>query len=114
MHPPGMVQALEPLVRKLAQTRTIWRMTYSIKIDGEEFRIQETPRENGSCQYDFSWQNGPALGGYGFFVVGTRRSFADLHQVVQSFLDSFFSPDGVGTSDFPEFVRSRRNPGNRV
>ncbi len=84
-----------------------------IEVDGERFDIRMRTGPNGQRAYDFSWLNGPSGQPYGF-TIGTidpmshDLTSADLEEKARGFVLGFFSPGGVGDTDFPGFVASRR------
>ena len=66
----------------------------------------------GQRAYDFSWLNGPNEGSYGFTIGMTNAQShglapAGLEREARAFVLGFFSPGGIGDTDFPEFVAAR-------
>lgn len=86
-----------------------------IEVEGERFEV-ETRVQPGQRAYDFTWLNGPSESSYGFILGLTSTGQATPNDLSQTeiedearlFVRAFFSPDGIGPSDFPEFVASRR------
>jgi hypothetical protein len=88
-------------------------MSMLIDVEGERFAVGTRVGQNGQHVYDFTWINGPAESTYGFTFGPTSPlqrdiSVAELEEEARLFVRSFFSPDGIGPSDFPDFVAARR------
>jgi hypothetical protein len=90
-------------------------MSVVIEVEGERFEVRTRTRR-GHRAYDFTWLNGPADSSYGFTLGMTSTgpaspgelSRTEIEDEARLFVRAFFSPDGIGPSDFPEFVASRR------
>lgn len=85
-------------------------MNTVIDVDEEVFDVHGQAQPDGSFSYHFSWTNGPAGGTYGFALGGPKLEREALEREVRGFIRSFFAPDGIGTTDFPDFVESRKPP----
>ncbi|HXH34171.1 MAG TPA: hypothetical protein VNJ54_07130 [Plantibacter sp.] len=92
-------------------------MSVLIEVDGEQFRVETRTDSDRRLSIDFTWLNGPAGGTYGFTVAsGTREAAgteetltrAQIEHTAAGFVLAFFADGGIGASDFPEFVLSRR------
>lgn len=96
-------------------------MGISIEVEGESFDVAWRRQPDGSDSYDFTWLNGPDGSSYGFTVgmhaggassVGmpSRREMSrlELEKEAAQFVRAFFAEDGIGPSDFPDFVAERR------
>lgn len=84
-----------------------------IEVHGERFDVSTRLGPGGESLCDFTWLNGPDGSSYGFSIGSTAPlpggfPLADLEEHAGAFVRSFFSPDGIGPADFPEFVASRR------
>ncbi len=87
-----------------------------IDVDEERFSVAPRMQPNGRRVYDFTWITGPGPSPYGFTIgststpsaQGVSLSPATLEEEARLFVRAFFAPDGIGPSDFPEFVASRR------
>lgn len=84
-----------------------------IDVEGERFAISARLGPDGQRMYDYLWLNGPSEPLYGFTVGSTLPSLSDLspsrlEEIAVDFVRAFFAPEGIGPSDFPEFVASRR------
>lgn len=80
-----------------------------IELDGEKFSVSKRRGENGQFVYDFLWTNGPNASTYGFtFSPAEPAQEPELEREARNFVRAFFSPDGIGPSDFPDFVASRK------
>ena len=84
-----------------------------IEVEGERFTVGTRVQPNGLRVYDFTWLDGPGETSYGFTLGPTSPSPSDLSRTelekhAHLFVRAFFAPDGIGPSDFPEFVASRR------
>ena len=88
----------------------------SIEADGERFDVSARVQPDGRRVYDFRWIDGPGGSAYGFTLglvpsapaSPTELSRGQLERQARLFVRAFFAPDGIGPSDFPEFVASRR------
>lgn len=84
-----------------------------VEVEGERFDIKMRLGPDGQRFYDFSWINGPSEQTYGF-TIGTNTpmthefSPADLEEKARGFVAGFFSPGGIGETEFPKFVTTRR------
>lgn len=85
-----------------------------LEVDGELFEVTTRTNPDGICAYDFTWTNGPNEASYGFTVgpsVPSQAGFTEafLEREAALFVRGFFAEGGIGPSDFPDFVASRRN-----
>lgn len=88
-------------------------MSTVIEVDGDRFEADATVGPSGQTAYSFRWLNGPIDSSYGFSLApgvtpGTILTNTDLENEARLFVRAFFSPDGVGPADFPDFVASRQ------
>lgn len=87
-----------------------------IEVEGERFSITTRVQHDGQRAYDFSWLNGPCEASYGFTIGKMSRpqgipgelSRSELEEEARLFVRAFFAPDGIGPSDFPDFVASHQ------
>ncbi|MCW3492432.1 hypothetical protein [Microbacterium sp. SSM24] len=87
-----------------------------IEVQGERFEVERRTEPDGGIVYDFTWVNGPGASSYGFTVGSTSSAQNDfsrafIEKEAGLFVRAFFSDDGIGPSDFPEFVEARRKRG---
>lgn len=87
-----------------------------IEVQGERFEVNRRTGPDGRVALDFEWINGPGESSYGFTVGSTSSAQNDysrafIENEAELFVRAFFSDDGIGPSDFPEFVEARRNLG---
>ena len=87
---------------------------------GERIAVSTRIQDDGQLVYDFLWINGPGESDYGFTLgLSTHPAGApqptltdhELEQHARQFVRAFFAPDGIGPSDFPDFVAARRDDG---
>jgi len=87
---------------------------------GERIAVSTRIQDDGQLVYDFLWINGPGESDYGFTLgLSTHPAGApqptltdhELEQHARQFVRAFFAPDGIGPSDFPDFVADRRDDG---
>jgi len=84
-----------------------------IEVEGECFHVTRRFDHGGTQAYDFRWVNGPSDTPYGFTIgpsspTNVEFSRALLEEEARLFVEAFFSDDGIGLSDFPDFVEARR------
>ncbi|MFJ4223371.1 hypothetical protein [Microbacterium sp. NPDC089695] len=84
-------------------------MNTVIEVDHELFDVEGQRQPDGTFNYQFSWTNGPAGGTYGFAVGGAELGHEELEHQVRGFIQTFFAPDGVGATDFPDFLEARNS-----
>lgn len=87
---------------------------------GERIAVSTRIQDDGQLVYDFLWIDGPGESEYGFTLglsthpAGASQptlSAAELEQHARQFVRAFFAPDGIGPTDFPDFVAARRDDG---
>lgn len=89
---------------------------------GERIAVSTRIQDDGQLVYDFLWIDGPGESEYGFTLgLSTHPAGAsqptltltddEIEQHARQFVRAFFAPDGIGPSDFPDFVAARRDNG---
>ncbi|GAA4784454.1 hypothetical protein [Microbacterium gilvum] len=90
---------------------TVIRVSTVIRVGTELFRVDSRAAAHGRQTIDLTWLSGPAEGTYGFTVSGPPMTPEKVRTEAADFVAAFFADDGIGPSDFAEFMDARRSGG---